>query len=101
MINIFDIFNFKKKFAEIATKENFDFLRATIKAEIKKQAKKNEAKGKEKMDAVVAAAEAYIRKYMHSDNKLVQWVIDHVFIKGVRILAQSIYDDLKEVVEGL
>ena len=101
MINIFDIFNFKKKFAEIATKENFDFLRRVIKEEIKKQAKKNEAKGKEKMDAVVAAAIEYINKYMHSDNKLVQWIIDHVFIKGIRILAQSIYDDLKEAVEGL
>ena len=43
----------------------------------------------------------YIRKYMHSDNKLVQWIIDHVFIKGIRILAQSIYDDLKGSCEGL
>ena len=101
MINIFDIFNFKKKFAEVATKENFNFLRITIKEEIKNQAKKNEVKGKEKMDAVVAAAEAYIRKYIHSDNGLVQWLIDHILIKGVRLLAQSIYDDLKEVVKGL
>ena len=34
MINIFDIFNFKKKLAEVATKENFNFLRITIKEEI-------------------------------------------------------------------
>lgn len=101
MINIFDLFNFKKKFAQIASKENFDFLRAVIKEEIKKQAKKNEAKGKEKMDAVVAAAEAYIRKYMTSDNGIVQWIVNHILIKGVRMLAQSIYEDLKEVVEGL
>ena len=101
MINIFDLFNFKKKFNEIATKENFDFLRRVIKEEIKKQAKKNELKGQEKMDAVVKAAEEYINKYMHSDNGLVQWIIDHVLIKGIRILTQSIYDDLKEVVEGL
>ena len=101
MINIFDLFNFKKKFTEIASKENFDYLRRVIKEEIKKQAKKNEAKGKEKMDAVVKAAEDYIRKYMHSDNGIVRWIIDHVLIKGIRILTKSIYDDLKEVVEGL
>ena len=100
-MNIFDIFNFKKKFAEIATEDNFRFLRATIKEEIKKQAKKNEVKGKAKMDAVVAAAEAYIREYMSSSNGIVQWIVDHVLIKGVRILAQSIYDDLKDAVEGL
>ena len=101
MINIFDLFNFKKKFAEIASKENFDFLRRVIKEEIKKQIKEKAKKGAEKMDAVVKAAEEYINKYMHSDNKIVQWIVDHVFIKGVRVLAQSIYDDLKEVVEGL
>lgn len=101
MINIFDIFNFKKKFAEVATKENFDFLRRVIKEEIKKQVKNHEKKGQEKMDAVVKAAIEYINKYMHSDNKIVQWIVDHVLIKGVRILAQSIYDDLKEAVEGL
>lgn len=100
-MNIFDIFNFKKKFEEIATKENFDFLRRVIKDEIKRQALKNEVKGKEKMDAVVQVATEYINTYMHSTNKIVQWVVDHVLIKGVRILAQSIYDDLKEVVEGL
>lgn len=101
MINIFDLFNFKKRFAEIATKENFEFLRRVIKEEIKKQAKNHEKEGKEKMDAVVKAAEEYIRKYMSSDNGIVQWVVDHVFIKGLRILTQSIYDDLKEVVADL
>ena len=101
MINIFDLFNFKKKCAEVATEDNFKFLRATIKEEIKKQAKKNEAKGKEKMDAVVEAAIAYINRYIHSSNGIVQWIIDHVLIKGIRILAQSIYEDLKEVIEGL
>ena len=101
MINIFDLFNFKKKFSEVFTKENYSFLRAVIKEEIKKQAKEKAKKGAEKMGAVVAEAIAYINKYMHSDNKLVQWVIDHVLITGIRVLTQSIYDDLKEVVEGL
>ena len=101
MINILDVFNFKKEFGKIATKENFDYLRVTIKEAIKKQAKKAEVKGREKMDAVVAEAIDYINKYMHSKNKLVQWIIDHVLIKGIRILTQSIYEDLKEVVEGL
>lgn len=100
-MGIFDLFNFKKKFAEIATKENFDYLRVVIKEEIKKQAKDQVKKGKEKMDAVVEAAIAYINKYVHSSNGIVQWIIDHVLIKGIRVLTQSIYEDLKEVVEGL
>ena len=101
MISIFDLFNFKKKFTEIASKENFDFLRRVIKEEMKKQIKEKAKKGAEKMDAVVEAAIEYINKYMHSDNKIVQWIVDHILIKGIRVLTQSIYDDLKEVVEGL
>lgn len=101
MINILDLFNFKKKFEEVATKENFDYLRAVIKEEIKKQIKETAKKGAEKMDAVVEAAIAYINKYVHSKNTIVQWIIDHVLIKGIRVLTQSIYEDLKEVVEGL
>lgn len=99
-MSIFDLFSFKKKFAEVATKENFDFLRKVIKEEIKKQAKDAGKKGIEKMDAVVQSAEEYIHKYMHSDNKIVQGIID-IFAKGVRSFAQSIYEDLKEIVEGL
>lgn len=99
-MSIFDLFSFKKKFAEIATKENFDFLRRVIKEEIRKQAKDAGKKGIEKMDAVVKSAEEYIHKYMHSNNKIVQGIVD-IFAKGVRAFAQSIYDDLKEIVEGL
>lgn len=100
-MGIFDVFNFKKKFAEIATKENFDALRNVIKEEIKKQIKNNARKGAEKMDAVVCKAEEFIRTHLSSSNKIVQWIVDHVLIGGLRAIAQSIYDDLKEVVKGL
>lgn len=100
-MGIFDVFNFKKKFAKIATKENFDFLRKIIKEEIKSQIKNNAKKGAEKMEAVVRRAENYIIEHMSSDNKIVQWIVDHILIKGMHVLAQSIYDDLKEVVKGL
>lgn len=99
-MGLFDAFNFKKKFQEIFTEENFKLLRAVIKEEIIKQIKAN-VPGQEKMDAVVEAAVQYINKHMHSTNKIVQWIIDHVLIKGIRLLAQSIYDDLKEVIKGL
>ena len=38
-MGLFDIFNFKKKFQEVATKENFALLHAVIKEEIVKQVK--------------------------------------------------------------
>lgn len=100
-MGLFDVFNFKKKFQEVATEENFNFLRTVIKEEIKKQVKEKAKKGVEKMDSVVEKAIEYINTYMHSDNGIVQWIIDHVLIKGIRVLAQSIYEDLKEVIKGL
>lgn len=100
-MGLFDIFNFKKKFQEIATKENFELLRAVIKEEIKKQAKQKGKKGLEKMNAVVDEAIKYINTHIHSSNAIVQWIIDNVLIKGIRTLTQSIYDDLAEVIKGL
>ena len=100
-MGLFDVFNFKKKFAAIATKENFDLLHETIKGEIIKQVKERSKKGEEKMNAVVEKAIEVIIVYIHSDNKIVQWIIDNVLIKGIRILSQSIYNDLKEVIKNL
>lgn len=99
-MGLFDIFNFKKKFQEVATKENFALLHAVIKEEIVKQVKAK-IPGEEKMNAVIEKAVDFINKHMHSENGIVQWIIDHVLIKGIRILAQSIYDDLKEVIKNL
>lgn len=99
-MGLFDIFNFKKSFEKIATPENFALLREVIKEEIIKQVKAKIG-GQEKMDAVVAKAIEFINKHMHSDNGIVQWIIDRVLIQGIRLLAQSIYDDLKQIVKGL
>ena len=99
-MSIFDIFSFKKNFKEVFTSENFANLRDTIKKEIIKQIKKN-VPGQEKMDAVVQKAIDFINEHVHSKNSIVQWIIDNVLIKGIRLISQSIYDDLKQVVEGL
>lgn len=99
-MGIFDIFNFKKHFQAIATPENFALLRAVVKEEIVKQIKKN-VPGQEKMDAVVDKAVDFINKHMNSSNGIVQWIIDTLLIKNIRLVAQSIYDDLKEVIKGL
>lgn len=99
-MGLFDVFNFKKSFEKVATKENFELLRAVIKEEIIKQVKAK-IDGQEKMDAVVAAAIDFINKHIHSNNSIVQWIIDNVLIQGIRTLSQSIYDDLKEIVKGL
>lgn len=99
-MSIFDVFSFKKKFEQLFTPENFALLRAVVKEEIIKQVKAN-IPGQEKMDTVVDKAIEFINKHIHSDNKIVQWIIDNILIKNIRLVAQSIYDDLKEIIEGL
>ena len=99
-MSIFDIFNFKAKFQQVATPENFALLRAVIREEIVKQIKAK-IPGQDKMDAVVAKAEEYIHTHMTTDNKIVQWIIDVILIGNIRIITQAVYDDLKEIIKGL
>ena len=99
-MSIFDIFSFKERFQEIFNADNFKALKDVIKKEIVKQIKKN-VPGQEKMDAVVNKAVDFINKHLHSKNGIVQWIIDNVLIKGIRLITQSVYDDLKEIIEGL
>jgi len=99
-VSIFDIFSFKSKLQEVATKENFDLIRDLIKQEIIKQVKKK-IEGSEKMDNVVETIVNYIKEHIHSDNKIVQWLIDNILIANIRTIAQAIYDDLKEIIKGL
>lgn len=98
-MSIFDIFNFKKKFQEVFTKENFEVVRDLIKTEIIKQVKSKLA-GNKKMDKVVDKVVQYIQDNIKSDNKIVQWIIDNILIPNVRTIAQAIYDDLKQIVEN-
>ena len=97
-MSIFDIFSFKERFQEIFNADNHKALKDVIKKEIVKQIKKN-VPGQEKMDAVVNKAVDFINKHLHSKNSIVQWIIDNVLIKGIRLITQSIYDDLKEIVK--
>ena len=99
-MSIFDIFNFKKEFANVFTPENFALVRAMIIDNITKQIKAK-VPGQEKMDAVVDAITDFIKKHIHSKNAIVQWIIDNILIKNIRLVAQSIYDDLKTVIKGL
>ena len=99
-MNILGIFSFKKKLQEIVTEENFNFVKETIKTNIIEQIKRK-LEGSKKMDNVVDKVVETLQEKIKSDNKLVQWIIDNILIKNVRIIAQSIYDDLKEIVEGL
>ena len=97
---IFDIFNFKKDFAAVFTPENFALVRAMIIDNITKQVKAK-IPGQEKMDIVIEAVTAFLKKHIHSKNTIVQWIIDNILIKNIRLVAQSIYDDLKTVIKGL
>lgn len=99
-MGLFDIFNFKKKFLEIATPENIQAIRDVAKQKIIEMIK-SKLSGIEKMDTVVEEVVAYISEHIHSDNKIVQWIIDNWLIPNVRVLTQAIYDDLKEVIKNL
>lgn len=98
--DFFALFNFKEAFGKVFSKENIAVLKGLIKEKIIALVKEN-IPGQEKMDKVIDAAIDFINKHMHSDNKIVQWIIDTFIIENIRPIAQSIYDDLKEVVKGL
>ena len=53
------------------------------------------------MDKVVDKVVEFVNSHIHSDNKIVQWIIDTFIINNIRPIAQSIYEDLKELVDGL
>jgi hypothetical protein len=99
-MSIFDVFSFKKKFAEVFNAENFAALRDLAKEKIIEQVKE-EITGEEKMDKVVETIINFIKEKLHSDNKLVQWVIDNILIPNIRTILQAIYDDLKQKIKGL
>lgn len=98
--DFFALFNFKESFGKVFSKENIAVLKGLIREKIIVLVKEN-IPGQEKMDKVIDAAIDFINKHMHSDNKIVQWIIDTFIIENIRPIAQSIYDDLKEVVKGL
>ena len=73
-MGLFDVFNFKRKFQETFTAENFALLRAVIKEEIIKQVKNN-VPGQEKMDAVgqrlaIEAQAAILLKKIYSPKSV-------------------------------
>lgn len=99
-MSILSIFNFKSKLAEVFSAANVAAVKQLIKDEIIKQVKAN-IPGQEKMDKVVDSVVEFIKNKIHSNNKIVQWIIDTFIINNIRPIAQSIYEDLKELVEGL
>lgn len=100
-MSIFDIFNFKSKFQEVATKENLDAVVGIAREKIIEQAKKKTLDGIQKMDSVVDDVVEWIEENITSDNKIVQWLIDNILIPNVRNICQKIYELLKEVIKGL
>ena len=98
--DILSIFNLKSKLQEVFSKENVAKVKQLIREEIIKQVKAN-IPGQEKMDKVVDKVVEFVNSHIHSDNKIVQWIIDTFIINNIRPIAQSIYEDLKELVDGL
>ena len=99
-MGLLDVFNVRKKLAEVVNKENFDAVVDFTKDKIKEQVKEK-VDGSEKMDRVVEAVIAFIKSKIHSDNKIVQWIIDNILIANVRTICQTIYNLLKEHIKNL
>lgn len=97
---ILDIFGFKDKFKEIFNKDNLILFVQYIKEQIIEQIQKK-IPGQEKMDIVVDKLLDFVNKHLHSDNKIVQFIIDTFIVNNIRTICQTIYDTLKQVVEGL
>lgn len=100
-MSILDIFSFKKDLEKIVTVENFNLIKNSIKEDIILYAKDQVLRGHAKMNKVVERVIKVIEEKIKSNNKIVQWIIDNILIKNIRLVAQSIYDDLKATVEGL
>lgn len=99
ILEVFDLFSFKKKFTETINVENFLLIKSIIKEEIINQSIKN-INGSQKMENVVNCVNSFIDKHVTTDNKIVQWIIN-IIKKYINVFAQTIYDDLKDKVKGL
>lgn len=99
ILEVFDLFSFKKKFTETINVENFLLIKSIIKEEIINQSIKN-INGSQKMENVVNCVNLFIDKHVTTDNKIVQWIIN-IIKKYTNVFAQTIYDDLKDKVKGL
>lgn len=99
ILEVFDLFSFKKKFTETINVENFLLIKSIIKEEIINQSIKN-INGSQKMENVVNCVNLFIDKHVTTDNKIVQWIIN-IIKKYINVFAQTIYDDLKDKVKGL
>lgn len=99
ILEVFDLFSFKKKFTETINVENFLLIKSIIKEEIINQSIKN-INGSQKMENVVNCVNLFIDKHVTTNNKIVQWIIN-IIKKYINVFAQTIYDDLKDKVKGL
>ena len=99
ILEVFNLFSFKKKFTETINVENFLLIKSIIKEEIINQSIKN-INGSQKMENVVNCVNLFIDKHVTTDNKIVQWIIN-IIKKYINVFAQTIYDDLKDKVKGL
>ena len=99
-MGLFDVFTFKKQAAEAFSKENVDKFLSTARAAIIEQIKAN-CPGPEKMDIVVGILKNFvIDKTSKITNKLVIFLVNQ-FLVVIPIVAQLVYDFLKEKVENL
>ena len=99
-MGLLDVMSFKKDFSAVINGDNITLLKTLIKETIIGQVKAKYP-GQEKMDKVISTATDFVKRHMSSKNKIVQWCVDTFIITSLRAIAQSIYDDLKEVVKGL
>ena len=99
-MGLFDVFTFKKQAAEIFSKENVNKFMSTARAAIIEQIKAN-CPGPEKMYIVVGILKDFVTdRTSKITNKLVIFLANQLLVV-IPIIAQLIYDFLKEKVENL
>lgn len=93
------IFTFKKETIKVFCKENIGLLCEEIKKQIIERVNE-QITGAEKKAKVDAYIIDFIEAKFHSENVIVQFVIDKL-VEAVPMLTQFVYDYLKKHISGL
>lgn len=95
-----NILTFKTKFAEVITSEKVkECLEAGTKL-IEKYNEVHELTNEEKKRKVDCHLYDYINEHLHSDNGLVQWIINRI-LDAIPFITQFIYDLIKKNIKGI
>lgn len=98
---ITSIFTFKRKFQEAVSSEKVQDIIKKARLLIITYKEYSQLSGAEKKHRVDSLLGDYIKEVIHSDNEIVQWLLEKFVADGLPMITQFIYDHLKENVKGI